>query len=1053
MKPLHLTMCAFGPYATKQDIDFTVLGDNGLFLVSGDTGAGKTTIFDGISYALFGEASGDDRGSAMLRSDFADPNTETLVRLVFRYRDSEYTITRKPEQERPKRRGGGTTSQKHTAELILPDNIVVDRLSEVNERVEHILGMNRAQFAQIVMIAQGDFRKLLQSNTREREAILRRIFGTDSYQRLQDELSRQFRNIEKEQARIKDRWFIQADEIMAPEEEDEAAALRSLLGKDSFYRANAVLAALAAYCTVDENRLAAHAEATTELLAMRDVLAVQRDQTQRKLKLGEELAERQCEHARLSADEDLWQQRSDHWHLAQRGEREVLPLWEQREQARRDAQLALEQLEEAQQEIAHAQLKIAEATEMAAQVEQQTEALRNTEVAHQRLLDQLPRIAQAQELADAMQSTELKLRASEAQKANLVQKQASVDEQVTTLQAQTEGSSENILLEARMQEALRQQVQYEQQLRDLQHIDEDLRRAVLQQEQVQVEYDEYEQVFLSQEHEFNAHERAYFREQAGFLAQNLADGVPCPVCGATHHPQLAVLGEHVLSEAELTLLREQLSSSHEALQLRRTACIEAQSARVSQEQQRTKALGMLIGVLSDVSSAEEFMLQLAQHIASVQQDIQSKTSELKTLAALIQQQSIASDSLQAMLQQQKNLQSELLQTEAALGQKLVELGSLRGTYDGLAGSLTYTDIQEAERQLAAWNQHIQQGRAFAEAVRAKHSEAELTLQRVQGNSDVHMQQCEAMEKHFSNVEHALAAQYVASGFVDETAYISLRLSSSQLDALREGLDAYHQQMRVVQGEINRLQEEIEAMSTVSEDADMESVEQKERQLVLQMQHSDQVRQKMQYRLSSNARVQEQMRSYVEEWAKQSAVWADWKELSETANGTVTGKERITFETYVQMSYFQRILQAANVRLSIMTSNRYELRIREEAENLRSVTGLELDVWDYYTGKGRNVRSLSGGEAFMASLALALGLSDIVQQTAGGVQCDAMFIDEGFGSLDAESLDAAISILQSVAGHQRIVGIISHVQELSERIDKQFVVRGSPRGSHVELRLP
>ena len=1048
MKPLRLTMCAFGPYATRQDIDFTALGENGLFLVAGDTGAGKTTIFDGISYALFGEASGNDRASAMLRSDFADADTETLVQLVFRYQNSEYTITRKPEQERPKRRGGGTTTQKHFAELVLPDNTVIDRLSEVNERVERILGMNRAQFAQIVMIAQGDFRKLLQSNTREREAILRRIFGTDSYQRLQDDLSKQFHSIEREQARIKERWMAQTEEIVAPEDDSEATMLRSLLNDRSFYQTEAVLEALATYCAEDSKRLGELAEASAALLMERDALAVRREQNQRRLRLYQDLRLRQSDIDRLASEEDMWQQRSRHWQLALQGEREVLPVWEMREQARRETHMAKVQLEEAMQEQERAKEVSAEAARQAEQVDQQAESLRHTQLAHQRLQDQLPRIEQAQSLALTMNSTEQLLHAGETHKAQLIQQQSAIEQQLSQLEAQLQGSSENMVLEAHMQEELRLQRQYELQLRELQQLDASVQQAVRNVERVQNEYTVHEQEFVAHEAQYNMHERAYFREQAGFLAQNLQEGIPCPVCGALHHPAPAVLGDHVLSEAELMQHKEQLKLWGDQLQQQRQVCIEAQSAWVSCVKQRAKVAELL----ADATSIEDFLEQLPEHLAKVQQDILSKAKDIDALNGLIRQQQAAALKLQDMQDQHKEIQNSLAQVDTVVQEKQVELGSMQGTYEGLVGGLSVTDMQEAEQTLAVWSQQIQESLIFATRVQTMLLEAEQAMQRSQGAVDARTQRLEATDKQLADAEGLFVTTCVASGFEDEAAYISLRLSSQQLDSLRTSIDAYHQQVREVHADCMRLQEEIEVIVTEATDVDMDGLGEQEQFLEERMQQSEKRRQHMQFRLSRNTRIHEVMQGYVDQRARQATAWSDWKELSDTANGTVSGKERITFETYVQMSYFQRILQAANMRLSIMTNNRYELRIREEAENLRSVTGLELDAWDYYTGKGRNVRSLSGGEAFMASLALALGLSDIVQQTAGGVQCDAMFIDEGFGSLDAESLDAAISILQSVAGHQRIVGIISHVHELRERIDKQILVHGSPTGSSVKLHL-
>lgn len=872
MKPQVLTISAFCSYAGVCTLDFTRFGDGGLILITGDTGAGKTTIFDAISYALFGESSGAARGGDSLRSDYAAPETDTFVTLTFTHRGKTYTVTRRPEYVRPKRRGAGFTRQPAEAELLRPDGPPVAKVGEVTRYVEELLRFNYKQFKQLCMLAQGEFLRLLLASSDERAEIFRRIFDTGLCRGLQLELAERARQLFGQVQQF--RRHI-ADNLLRIQAEPESAlgVLLTEGAADGAAAAEEIVGELAVQNALDQTRLDTAKETIESLDSRRQALAADRQRAEEDARRRRRLGEVRRELAELRQQEP---QQQECLRLLETAEKagevgrllaEVQTLRRQRRQAEQDCRQAAAAREQAKTDLA------------ARQAEQETQ-----------------QAAAGRREALAAQVSQL----------------TALRESVVRLTALSEKLP---WLAASFQTAERAAVQAKE--------------------------------------NYDRAENGFFHAQAGLLAARLTDGEACPVCGSRMHPQPALLPEDAPTEEDW------------------------KQARTAREK-------------AEAALAEAGQAMIAHR---------RLTAEAEALAA------------------EQNVEPALPLEETAVTAALRE--TMRHAQEAASA---------ADRAAAA----LAKARETAAAAEARAVTADARL--------------EELLRILGEKEQALEAQRLAVGFTDEAALQAAQLPTEQLRMLRERTAQYAANRQQAETEAARLAEE-----TAGEAPDREAVTAQLTEAEAQLKMQREAAARLQSRLDANRRVlaelQEKQAALAE--AERTYLWT--KELADTAGGTVTGRRKLRFEAYVQGAYFDQILAAANRRLSRMTAGQYELMRADSPDSLQD-RGLELAVMDYHTGKPRPVRTLSGGESFEASLALALGLSDVVQQRHGGISIETMFIDEGFGSLDGESLDAAIRTLLSLAGDKRLVGIISHVDGLKERIDRQIVVRKTLAGSTASIRM-
>lgn len=921
MRPLHLSISAFGPYANKVDLDLTQLGTSGLYLITGDTGAGKTTIFDAIAYALYGEASGNQRESSMLRSKYADPSTPTEVTLLFQYGEKQYTVRRNPEYERPAKKGGGTTLQRAEAELILPDGSRITKRTEVNQAVVDILGIDRNQFCQIAMIAQGDFMKLLLADTKDRQAIFRQIFKTEYYQTLQDKLKEESGKLSR-----------QCDQ--------EKASIQQYI--------SGIL------CDESHSLWPSVQQAKQNQLSSQEL----------KLVLEQLLAEDAGIEKKLSENSETTSA-------------ELVKINIQINEAGRQAQLAT-QLSTLEQACSQLQVKrelLLSELESAQAKQPEAEKLQNQKSVLASKLSDYAQLEQVQRSVSAVSQTILELQKQKGQLTDSISQQQSsihsMEQQLTALQdagAQWERLSGTL---TNTKEHLKNLSQLSQDVENVRA----LQAGYIEAKNAYQKASEFSQTLQQQYLTWN---KAYLDQQAGILAQTLQEGVPCPVCGSLGHPSPAKIADSAPTREQLEHLKQQADRSMQTATQKSQIAFskkgQFETALKSLRQQASSILHEQEGeTLSAAIQRETATLSLQQQ--ELCQLIQEEERKVSIKNALSERLPLARDALTAE-------QAQIQSVSIAFASASTQLDTLKAQQESMLSALPFPTRQQAE--------------AFLVRLQSQIDEIQRNLQSTQ----------------------------------------------EQLGKLGTEFAAYN-------GQIQQLREQLSS----GEHLDHAVLNQRRADLLSQQSQLLSRQKAVHTRISTNTSILSHLESSGQNLSQLEKKWTWVKGLSNTANGNLSGKEKIMLETYIQMTYFDRIICRANTRFMIMSSGQYELKRRKEASNNRSQSGLELDVIDHYNGTERSVKTLSGGESFKASLSLALGLSDEIQHSAGGIRLDTMFVDEGFGSLDEESLQQALRALSDLSDGNRLVGIISHVAELKQKIDRQIIVRKEKSGgSRAEILI-
>ena len=934
MRPLRLTLSAFGPYAAETTLDLEKLGKGGLYLITGDTGAGKTTIFDAITYALYDHSSSGIREGSMLRCKYADDKTPTFVELEFEVHGMRYTVRRNPEYQRPKARGEGMTTEKADATLTYPDDRPpVTKAKDVTAAVQEIIGLDYNQFSQIVLIAQGQFTKLLNASTEERSRIFRKLFRTQRYAQLQERLQAEASALNQQRTAQNAKLDSLLGGLQFSPEDPDAEALRALCAQTVPETALALLDALTA------RQAAALEEAGTALQATEaqlDTVQQQLGAAAQAQRLAQQLAARQAELAAAKPALDA-----------------------ARAEADRHAGDAV-QLDALTAQVTQAQSALAAYDALDALCRQQTEARDAARLA----------AAQAHKRRTQLDSLNAALAAAETELAAL----ADADTRLLALQNRSAQLAQRGEALAKLEQRL---ADCQRQAKAAHKAQENYRAAAAAQDEARARRDTLERAFLD--------------AQAGLLAESLTEGAPCPVCGSTHHPARALLPHTAPTQAQVEAARQ---TAAEADRQAQNASAAAQSTLAAANEAKTSLRRDAETLLPERFTTPEGTVPL--------------TFALMT--------NVLSEENAALQTAQTDCKAQCRQAEADCRRK-AQLEADRQAKTRQRPALEQS-AAEADRSAAAQN-------ASADALEGQIAERRAALPYPR-RADAQA----ALDK--------LEADRCTLRTGMDTAQRKLKQAEQSVAAAEAAVEALTAQQTTAQKELPaRSAEELTAQQTALTAA-RESLRSREKQLSAQ--------------LLPNRKTAAQYRAAAEARQVLESRWQWVSALAATAGGTLTSKQKIRLEAYIQMNYLDRILRYANTRLMQMTAGQYELE-RIGAENQRSQSGLDLGVIDHYNGTRRSVKTLSGGESFKASLALALGLSDEVQSSAGGIRLDTLFLDEGFGSLDEESLELAIRVLSGLTEGDRLVGIISHVGALKDRIDRQVVVhKARTGGSTVELRV-
>lgn len=920
MRPLKLVVSAFGPYAGRVELDLEALGRSGLYLITGDTGAGKTTIFDAITFALYGDASGENRKSSMLRSKYADPDTPTEVELVFSYGGKEYAVKRNPAYERPKTRGDGFTIKSADAQLTYPDGRTVTKQRDVDAAICEIMGIDRNQFLQIAMIAQGDFLKLLLASTEDRIKIFRQIFKTKSYRELQERLKSEASSLNNECDKARSSLWQYINDIECSED-------NVLFGNvQAAKKGNMQISEI-----IDLVEKLVYEDSKAETALQKEIAEVEKKLETVNANLGKLEEYEKAKTSRKATEESL---------------KALLVELETLKKSLDAARSRGDQREAASKELAAIEAELPQYDELESrttekkQLEEKLEQLRaEAKKAASEIEGEITRL-------EEMKAERKSLEGSGEQRGNLLHQREIVGKR----------KSELVILLQELEKCCR--------------LFEELA-------QKQEEYKKASQGDVEAKDEYDSLYKAFLDEQAGVLAETLKNGEPCPVCGSTEHPRIAQKSQNAPAKEQVEAAKEK---SEKASRLARVKSEECAKIKGSAEEAKAGVQKSLTALEIGVSfETAEFEIQ------NLIADSEQKLKEIEK--CIINEEKRG--------KRKAELDSEIPQKEQSIEEKRKRIEGLnRDVIASEAGA------KELEKQLEGLTKSLR----FDDKSKALEKLGELAKQKA------------ALEKALKDAEETFAT--------------------------------CDKKVAALNGQMEQLDRQLEKACEFDRDRELE----KQRFLLEVKAQKSRNKEEVLVRLAANCSVQSSIKSHSAELEQKEKRYQWVKRLSNTANGAINGKERVMLETYIQMTYFDRIIERANTRLLVMSGGQYELKRRRVAENNHSQSGLDLDVVDHYNGTERNVRTLSGGESFKASLALALGLSDEIQSTAGGIRLDTMFVDEGFGSLDEESLTQAMRALSSLTEGNRLVGIISHVAELKEKIDKQIVVtKEKIGGSRVTIK--
>lgn len=1036
MRPLRLTMTAFGPYRASETIDFELMNEHRLFVISGNTGAGKTTIFDAICFALYGAASGEDRADfRMLRSQFADENVHTAIELDFAIGAKSYRVFR--QMKHRKGANKSETGDKNELYELLDGHAVpaVDRFmaTEVNAKLQQIIGLTREQFIQIVMLPQGEFRKLLTSDTDNKEEILRKIFQTELYERLEGKFQQQHRQLLEELREYRasmNALMKQAQEAMPCREESEFAKLvqqeqispaqfaAALQQEAAHYYHSATLAAQ------QKQEQAGKLEQKRGQRSMAEQFNKKHDDYLAKTELQEQLLAKQPQYQEL--EEKLEQARKAS---------AIAPYAEQRLRAKQAAALSNERLLERQASLAAAG-KEAAAAESIYEKELQQEANRKeAERELQRLEELAPAVkaltaqeAGIRQLLREEQALDSQLLKQASEHAELLQQREKLR---SALQAGEHAAEQAPAAKQRLDEVTRLGRQISKLLEHLQEIS-----AVNSQAQALSAGLEQARMSCAQL------EQRWIEGQAGLLAAHLHDGSPCPVCGSRTHPAKTEARQDMPSREQLQSAKEQLSALERQVEAARVKAEAALATSQAYEQELIES-ELEADAAAGVAAAAELKLDTALlHSPDLLRQTQQQFVErqlvlrqqwkvckeehdrLTALAGQWKQQRRLAQQLEQQLQQldaSKQLQHEQLKemsvkraaNEALLNKELERIPAHLREYGKLERRLT-EQSRLVESQQQRWKQAQEAKQAAATKLAAATAFEE---QAEREHKDAQQQAAEATDR--------MLQELLQAGFQNEENYLNALMSVDAMQAAQSDLEQYKSSIAVIKEQLTILKAELEGKPRIELaelDEQIRGLHAKYEALIEQEQSAALYAREAERLSNTIADMQQKMKQQEQELEEVADIYAMLKGDNAL---------KISFERYILIEFLEQILILANERLKKLSNGQFELQRSDRLETRGKQSGLGLDVYDAYTGQNRDVKSMSGGEKFNASLCLALGMADVIQANKGGITIEMMLIDEGFGALDEEALHKAIDALVDLQKAGRMIGVISHVQEVKE----------------------
>lgn len=1043
MKIKKLIVSAFGPYATEQELDFEKYLDNqNMFVITGNTGAGKTTIFDAINFVLYGEASGSERDGKSLRSDFADSSTKTEVKLWFSLKNKDYYIKRSPQYFRSKQRGEGLTENKAEAELIYDDKTITGT-KEVTRQVEEILGITCEQFKQLVMIPQGEFKKLLNSDSDKKEEIFRKIFGTKVFSDIQNNIKTEANSLKKSiEEVLRDR----ENKIKSFQLRKDDDLLNSLiLNKDL----NIELILEEFVKSIDADK-----EEDRILKEKEDNIKSKLDNLSKELVLGKEankkleiLEKYKIDFERLNALKESFKLKEEELRYAKKAvtalnyEEKYIEKKRILDRIRKNLSISIENLNK---------LKIhLEKAEVDFKKEVEKEPIRNE------LNKRLDEIQGLKEKTLVYKENSEKLNLLKASYTKIKERieniKKEIDEKTKLL---IEINNEINIIQSLKEEASKLDIESlnykakEEKLNTLKLSIDKLINELSKEKKLREDYEVLNNNYINKRKIYEALDESFRNNLAGILAKDLEEGKECPVCGSISHPNLAKLEDKDISEDEVKKAKLEEEASRKKMEVSLTNLTKIKAEINSLKNDNINKLFKEIfneeleedislsfnKVYKELISVEEILNNITLKKKEVDKEIlkelnlSKKKSEIENL----------NEALRKELEEKNN---ELLLREGEVKTQEANLNNIVNDFKGSIKSIEELNLEEKDISNKL------------KALKEAYEKSELDLKNIKtefdkenGNKDTLEKQEKEADTEYNNCVAEFKDKVLSLGFENYKDYISKRKQESEIEVLENEIQKYNVDLSNANKLYSLTLEECKNIKFV----DIKSIEVSIEEVNKERVYINNLLKEVYLRINQNTKILEDCLSFNKKIETQEEKYKTIGRLSKIINGD--NPRKISFERYVLAAYFEDIISAANIRFSKMTNSRFELLRKEDVGDKRKGQGLDLEVYDNYTGKSRDVKTLSGGESFKASLAMALGLSDVVQRYSGGIQLDTIFIDEGFGTLDPESLDIAIETLIDLQDNGRVVGIISHVQELKDRIEVKLEVTSTNQGSKVEFRI-
>lgn len=1028
---MTLELAAFGPYKEKQTIDFRSLGDETIFLVTGPTGAGKTSIFDAICFALYGRASGSDRDQDTFRSQFATSDEITYVSFTFELRGKQYLVHRKPKQPRKKERGEGFREDPTQAELyqLINDEkqLMYSKVKDVNETLEGLLGLDYDQFRKMIMIPQGEFRKLIAENSKAREEILQKIFQTYFYQEITEELKKQSKEKEKviEQLEWKIAQELQTIDWLDFQDEVDVKQIIDTL----------------------ESQLSLNKQKEEALTTQQKEAEARLQAKQQEYWQGVELANKFKQQQELMQEQHDLEQQKDA--IAQKQEQ---VKWAKKA---KQIELAENQYNERAEEAAVQKEKVNNQKNSVLIEQQQLEHIIEKEKAYRENLEQKEKERQ---LVTEKKQKLIKLQNYQAikQKLATVNKERSQKDQSLQMKKQAKIDNQQRLNE--IEQMSGDESNLTKQYYEVQQTNENaanMHQKSLQFSNEFAELKKLRQHFLKINEQYKQYEnqvielRAHLKEieenqkqaHAVMLAEQLVNGDPCPVCGSEHHPNIAT---HDKTSYSSKVYEEQKKALAQVEEEQKKFTNKYVQAKADGEAKRQVVDKLAEDLAITVNDADEQMIQdliknWKDKMETSDQELQQVRKQLNKISKLKEERKQLQESISVLdqdiekIEQQVQDQYKTIWTyESQLQQLKEELPEEAFTVDNWEESLLRQE-QALVQWFDEWNK-----------IEQKKNEQTTKVDQAKTTLTSHESFLKELEIKKDKALKTFQEHLIANGFKDLLDYQKAKLTETQLDELSAEIERFNQSETKVKEQLAFLTNQLQGKHKPNIEALNENVKVEEEQLEKQREELQQLKAKM-TRLTEVITSVNHLRHQKQE---EESAFADISALASLAQGQ--NHLRLSFERYVLASFLDEILLQANIRLDQLTEHRYQLLRSNQVAKKGAQSGLDLEVLDQYTGQQRSVKTLSGGEGFKTSLSLALGMADVVQAHAGGVQLETLFIDEGFGTLDDLSLAQAIECLKGLQQSNRMLGIISHVPQLKEEIYAQLQITPSPNGSHASF---